>query len=149
MLFSSQSCSLTILILHMFLLILSLKQVPSLLESSCICWAALETLVDNLGMSSSSISGHKVNTHTSSFFSLRRVGRRPLMYSLRWFHLPLVWIGSLDGAYSNHGEVKPTWRIYQGVSYQLSSPQTEEATWMNSETFQPNRKEVQLPWLNF
>ena len=45
------------------------------------------------------------------------------------------------------GKVKPTWRINQGSP--TNSPQTEEATWISSETFQPNKKEVQLPWLNF
>ena len=38
-------------------------------------------------------------------------------------------------------------RIYQGSPN--NSPQIEEAAWMSSETFQPNKKEVQLPWLNF
>ena len=40
-------------------------------------------------------------------------------------------------------EVKPTWRIYQGSP--TNSPQTKEATWMSSEMFQANKKEVQLP----
>ena len=43
--------------------------------------------------------------------------------------------------------MKPTWRIYEGSL--TNFPQTEEATWMNSEMFQPNKKEVQLPWRNF
>ena len=30
-----------------------------------------------------------------------------------------------------------------------NSPQTDEASWTGSETFQPNKKEVQLPQLNF
>ena len=41
------------------------------------------------------------------------------------------------------GKVKPTWRIYQESP--TNSPETEETTWMSSETFQLNKKEVQLP----
>ena len=59
----------------------------------------------------------------------------------KWdFHsLPPVFCPSKEPI-QTRGEVKPMWKIYQGSP--TNSPQTEEATWMSSEMFQPNKKDV-------